>query len=216
MFDIILFDLDGTLSDSGPGITRCVAKALAHFGIHKEPHELTAFVGPPPTDLFQSDYGLTFDQAMEAMEIFRSRFSVKGILENAPYPDIPELLKELHGLGKRLCVATSKPRVYAQHILEKDGLAQYFEIIMGSELSGERVEKAAVINELLQHLGDNPDTKARMVMVGDRKYDVIGAKAFGLRCIGVEYGYAESGELQSAGADFCVPTVDALRQLLIT
>lgn len=215
MFDIILFDLDGTISDSGSGITRCISAALSHFGIHKEPAELTAFVGPPPMELFLSDYGMTPHEAKKAMNLFRERFSENGILENAPYPGIPELLYDLKAAGKTLCLATSKPRVYARRILEKDGLSEHFHIIMGSELNGERVEKAEVIDALLGMLGQAGREKSRMVMVGDRKYDVRGAKSHGLACIGVGYGYAEPGELHEAGADYFAPTVASLRELLL-
>ena len=215
MFDTILFDLDGTLSDSGIGITKCAAAALSHFGIHKEPSELTAFVGPPPVELFTSEYNMTDEQAEVAMGVFRKRFSEKGILENAPYPGVKELLQDLHMAGKKLCLATSKPRIYAQRILETDGLAEYFDIIMGSELNGERAHKADVIKEVLRLLNKD-NASARLVMVGDRKYDVHGAKSFGLPCIGVGYGYADPGELQEAGADYCAHTIDDLRALLLS
>jgi len=215
MFETILFDLDGTLSDSGIGITKCAAAALAHFGIHKNPSELTAFVGPPPTELFTEKYGMTDEQSAVAMGMFRKRFSEKGILENAPYPGVKELLRDLHTAGKRLCLATSKPRIYAQRILETDGLAGYFDIIMGSELSGERAKKTDVIKEVLRLLSETDTPISGAVMVGDRKYDVLGAKSCGLPCIGVGYGYADPGELQASGADYYAPTIEDLRALLL-
>lgn len=215
MFEIILFDLDGTLSDSGYGITRCAAAALSHFGIEREPDELTCFVGPPPTDLFQEKYGLSFEDAQTAMKIFRNRFAEKGILENRPYDGIPELLRDLHAAGRRIALATSKPRVYAKEILGRDGIDSYFELIMGSELNGDRVEKVEVIKEAIKQLNISDSKMDKVVMVGDRKYDILGARALGLRSIGVDYGYAEPNELKDAGADYCVPTVESLRALLL-
>ena len=215
MFETILFDLDGTLSDSGIGITKCAAAALAHFEIYKEPSELTAFVGPPPMELFTEKYGLSNEQAAVAMSVFRKRFAEKGILENAPYPGVKELLHDLKKAEKKVCLATSKPRIYAQRILETDGLAEYFDIIMGSELSGERAKKSDVIREVLRLLAEAGIPSSEIVMVGDRKYDVHGAKSFGLPCIGVGYGYADPGELDEAGVDYYVPTIDDLRAILL-
>lgn len=214
MFDTILFDLDGTLSDSADGITRCVDYALSHFDIHLSQQELTMFVGPPLMDMFL-EIGLTAEQAQTALRLFRERFQTKGIFENSVYPGIPEMLRALHAAGRRLAVATSKPEPFAVEILRRYGVDSCFTVIAGSLFDGSRDTKTQVLQEALRQLNVTEAQKDRLVMVGDRKYDVEGAAELGLRCIGVGYGYAEPDELQMAGADFYVPTVAALQALLM-
>lgn len=198
-YDVILFDLDGTLTDSAEGIVNCAEYALNAMGITEpDRSRLLRFIGPPLVDSFMDFYGMSREDALKAVALYRERFPVKGIFENRVYEGIPEALDMLKKAGKRLAVATSKPEVYAKRILEHFELAKYFEVVTGAELSGERNAKSEVIEECLKRLG-NPD-KGTVLMVGDRKHDVIGAKACGVDCAGVKFGYAEENELENAGA----------------
>lgn len=208
----VLFDLDGTVADNGEGICKSAQYALDWFGIHHEPLEnLRRFVGPPLQESFQVLYGFSPEEAKVAVEKYRERYRVKGVYENKLYPGIPALLEELSRRAV-VCLATSKPEVFSRKILEMGGVLPYFTRAVGSELDGRRTDKAEVIQEVLRQLG-NPD-RAQAVMVGDRKHDILGARACGVESIGVEYGFAPERELEEAGADHIVPTVEALRGLL--
>ena len=208
----VLFDLDGTVADNGEGICKSAQYALDWFGIHHEPVEnLRRFVGPPLQESFQVLYGFSPEKAKAAVEKYRERYRVKGVYENKLYPGIPALLEELSRRAV-VCLATSKPEVFSRKILEMGGVLPCFTRVVGSELDGRRTDKAEVIREVLRQLG-NPD-RAQAVMVGDRKHDILGAKACGVESIGVEYGFAPERELEEAGADHIVPTVEALRGLL--
>lgn len=212
MWKTVLFDLDGTLTDSAPGITNAVSYALAHYGIREDPQNLMEFVGPPLTDSLRDVYGFDLDKAMEAVGVFREYFNEKGWLENAPYPGIEDLLRDLKAAGLKLMVATSKPEVMAVRILNHFGLAKYFYHISGAPLDSEEgSRKSAVIRNALGHL----DSPAGAVMVGDRRHDVAGARETGLPCIGVLYGYGGRAELEQAGADFIAEDLAALKALLL-
>lgn len=210
MANYVLFDLDGTLTDPKEGITRCVQYALRKFGIEADCDELVAFIGPPLQASFQTFYGLSEEESARALAYYRERFSVTGLFENKLYPAIPGVLKELRRRGKTLAVATSKPTVYSVRICEKFGLSQYFDHIIGSELDGTRVEKADVIREALRVLGCTAD---EVVMIGDRKFDILGAHECGLKAVGVRYGYAGENELENAGADVIVSRPEDLLSL---
>lgn len=213
MWNTILFDLDGTLTDSAPGITNSVAYALAHFGIHEEPGDLLKFVGPPLNESMAEFYGFSPEQTAEAITVFREYFVEKGWCENAPYPGIEALLRDLRAAGLRLMVATSKPEVQAVRILKHFGLADYFERICGAPPGNEDgARKAAIIHRALSYVSN--DT-ASVVMVGDRRHDVAGAHETGLPCVGVLYGYGGREELEKAGADFIVEDIAELKALLL-
>lgn len=216
MYSIILFDLDGTLIDPKEGITKSVQYALTHFGI-EEPdlNHLTRFIGPPLKQSFMTYYNFDETTSQIAIEKYRERFSTIGIFENNVYRGIQDMLSELQQMGKILAVATSKPQVYAEKILEKYDLQQYFQVVIGSELDGTRSNKADVIEEVFKRLNVTPETKKETIMVGDRKHDILGAKACGIHSIGVEFGYAEVNELNIAGADFIVSSVNELKNLLV-
>ena len=206
----VLFDLDGTLTDSGEGIINCAALALAHFGLPiPDREEMRTFVGPPLKDSFLR-HGVKPEQVDEAIRVYRSRYVPIGKLENAPYPGIRELLEALKGQGLRLYVATSKPEEMAAEILEHFDLSQYFEKICGATLDGSRGSKEAVIRYLLERTGEQD-----CVMVGDTKFDVLGAAALGIPTIGVAWGYGKVEDMQSAGATAIVHTPEQLRELLL-
>ncbi len=211
MIKYVLFDLDGTLTNPKEGITKCVQHALRHFGIEKECDELVSFIGPPLTEQFMAYAGLTAEEAVEAVRIYRERFAPIGLFENEIYPGILNMLEELKKQGKVIALATSKPTVFATKIVEKYGIAPYLDYLSGSELDGTNVEKAAVIRNAMAALGATPE---ETVIVGDRMHDAEGARENGIRCIGVSYGFAAEGELEDAGVKVIANTPDELSEIL--
>jgi len=206
----ILFDLDGTLTDSGEGIMNCAVYALSHFGISApSENELRTFVGPPLTESF-SRFGVPEDQLSEAVRIYRSRYIPIGKFENHPYPGIRELLEKLKADGHELFVATSKPEAISVEILEHFDLARYFDMICGASTDFSRNSKEAVIAHLLDGCG----AREHAVMVGDTAYDVIGARAHGIPTIGVSWGYGQVADMEKAGAAAIAYTMDELYTLL--
>ena len=206
----ILFDLDGTLTDSGEGIMKCAQLALEHFGIHVEDYRtLRSFVGPP-LDLMFIRHGVPADKTDEAIAVYRRRYLTVGKFENFPYPGIPEMLRKLKELGFRLYVATSKPEATSVEILEHFGLTRYFNMICGATFDGSRSSKADVIAYLLDLNGRAEE----VIMVGDTAFDVTGAKAHGIPCIGVAWGYGEVADMEQAGAAAIAHSVDELFKLL--
>ncbi|MCD2491123.1 HAD family hydrolase [Lacrimispora sp. NSJ-141] len=216
MAQIILFDLDGTLTDPKEGITRCVQYGMEALG-YAEPDldRLTPFIGPPLKDMFMEYCGFEPEQADEAVKKYRERFSEKGMYENEIYEGIEDMLRTLKESGRRLGVATSKPWVFAEPILRHFGILDYFEFVTGSELSGERVQKSEVIEEALRRFGAGPEDKGNVFMVGDRKHDIFGALKAGVVSVGVTYGYGGYEELSQAGAGHIVDTVEELTELLL-
>lgn len=192
----ILFDLDGTLTDSGEGIINCVIYALEHFGLPIPSREsLRYFVGPPLHASFIKQ-GVPAHRAEEAVAVYRERYIPTGKFENTPYPGIRELLEALKAQGHTLYVATSKPEQMSVDILEHFDLAGYFDRICGATMDTSRTNKEAVIQYLLERSG----RAGNMVMVGDTKFDVLGAKAHGIPTIGVSWGYGEVSDMLEAGA----------------
>ena len=215
MNSYLLFDLDGTLTNPKEGITKCVQYALRAFGI-EEPDldRLTPFIGPPLRQSFIDFYQFSEDQAITAVEKYRERFSTTGLFENVLYLGIPTMLQALQKQGQILAVASSKPTVFVRQILEHFQLAQYFQVIEGSNLDGSRVEKKEVISTVLQQLGNPPIQQ--VIMVGDRIYDVRGAAELGIACVGVRFGFAAPGELENSGAIYLADTVSDLQQYLLS
>ena len=213
-YQTILFDLDGTLTDPGEGITRSVAYALESFGIHVPDRKvLYPFIGPPLLDSFMEFYGFSEKDARQAIEKYREYFGRQGIFENELYPGVPEALEQLKKAGARLVLATSKPEPYAKEILEHFHLMGYFDFLSGSQLDGTRSKKGEVIAHALHHCGKGPAEKA--LMVGDRKHDVQGALENHIPCAGVLYGYGSRDEFQAAGATYIVDTLKELEELLL-
>lgn len=215
--DYVLFDLDGTLTDPKQGITKCVQYALQSFGI-EEPDldKLEPFIGPPLKGSFQEFYGFDDEKADQAVEKYRERFRDVGIFENEIYRGIPEMLKKLKMRGLHLGVASSKPTVYVEKILEHFRIREYFEVVVGSELDGTRVEKSEVVQEALRRFFPNGNIqKHKVFMVGDRKFDVEGARQVGVESVGVSFGYGSMEELMGAHADYIVRSVEELRRFLL-
>lgn len=215
-YQYLLFDLDGTITDPKVGITTCVQYALEHFGIHEPDNDkLEPFIGPPLQDSFEQFYHMDAESAKQAVAKYRERFQTVGLYENEIYDGMADLLKTLKEGGCRLAVASSKPTVFVKKILEHFDVVQYFDVVVGSELDGSRAKKEEVVQEALRQLDPKGQVSSgQMVMIGDRYFDVQGAKAHHLDSIGVAYGYAAEGELQQAGATFVVDTVQQLKELL--
>lgn len=244
MFRYILFDLDGTLTDPKEGICKSVQYALSKFDINEpDLDNLTQFIGPPLTDSFKKYYDMDDKQCKEAVSFYRERFSTVGLYENKLYPGIPELLDTLKDKGAFIAIASSKPTVFIEKILKYFHIDQYFDVVVGSELDGTRGKKEEVVKEALQRLKQldlasaheidgfnvNDDGTPRVdliydttldytntAMVGDRHFDIHGAKEFGIYPIGVSYGYAEKGELKAAGASSIVKDTKSLLKVLLT
>ena len=206
----IFFDLDGTLTDSGEGIINCAIVALEHFGLPVPDRQtLRVFVGPPLDETFMK-FGVPADKTDEAIAVYRSRYVPIGKFENHPYPGIRQMLETLKNHGHRLFVATSKPEGMSGEILEKFGLAQYFERICGATLDGSRSHKADVIRYLMEQVSG----VSTPMMVGDTAYDVIGAKEHGIPTIGVSWGYGAVEDMVKAGAAAIADTPQQLLELL--
>ena len=206
----ILFDLDGTLTDSGEGIINCASLALRHFGLPVPDREaMRVFVGPPLRDMFFK-FGVPADRLDEAVEVYRSRYIPIGKFENTPYPGIHDLLAKLRQEGHKLYVATSKPEQMSMDILNKFELTPYFDLLAGATLDGSRDTKADVIAYLLEQIGPQAET----VMIGDTIYDVVGANAHGIPTIGVSWGYGSVTEMEEAGAKAIAHTMDELHDLI--
>lgn len=212
-FETILFDLDGTLTDPGLGITNSVMFALERFGIHESDRQkLYPFIGPPLWDSFMRFYGMSREEADRAVTVYREYYADRGLFENTVYPGIPQMLEELRAQGKTLAVATSKPEGFSVKILEHFGLAKFFDRIAGASMDQSRSRKADVIRYALSEL---PQADPRTtVMVGDREHDVLGAREVGLPCVGVLYGYGDRPELEAAGALSIAENVEALKNFL--
>lgn len=202
-FDTLLFDLDGTLTDSTEGIVRCLEYALERMGFDI-PEDTNKFLGPPLYRSFAEFCGMNEEQVNEAVRIFRERYSTVGLFENRVYEGVPEMLKRLRDGGKRIMVATSKPEVYAVRIFDRFGLSQFFEIVGGANINGTRNDKNEVIEYVLGKAGISD--RSSVLMIGDRRQDVIGAHKTGLKCMGILWGFGSIEELTEAGADFIAET----------
>lgn len=209
----ILFDLDGTLTDSQEGITKAVEYALNYFGIEvADRSELNVFIGPPLAESFMKYYGFSEEKALEGVKKYREYYNVKGKFENAVYEGIPAVLERLNDAGKILFVATSKPEFYARQIIEHFNLSGYFAGIYGATMDGSRVNKDEVIRYALQENGITD--LHEVIMVGDREHDIIGAKKCGLEAIGVLFGFGSREELETNGAAAIAETAAQLGDLL--
>lgn len=206
----ILFDLDGTLTDSGEGIINCVSLTLQHYGIPLPPRDnLRVFVGPPLHKTF-SDFGIPKDQLDEAVVYYRKFYNIDGKFQNYPYPGIIELLTRLKSEGHKLYVATSKPEHTSKEILEKFNMTQYFEAIVGSIADGDHDSKADVISRVLERSGRDTE----IIMVGDTVFDVTGANAHNIPTIAVGWGFGSIDDMCAAGAKIVVYTMDDLYKAL--
>jgi phosphoglycolate phosphatase len=205
----ILFDLDGTLTDSGPGIRNAVRHALKRYGIKEnDENNLNRFIGPPLYDSFIRFYGIDEKEAEKGENYFREYYRDIGIFENSVYDGIEKCLKDLIGGGAKLYIATSKPDFMAEKVLSHFDLKKYFTAVAGADIENGRRTKSAVLEMLLS---DHPEINSEnAVMVGDREHDIFGASNFGIKGIGVLWGYGSKAELENSGADFIANTPQEL------
>lgn len=212
-YEYIFFDLDGTLTDPGEGITNSVAYALKKYGIENtDRSELYPFIGPPLYDSFMKYYGFSRGEAEQAVEYYREYYRDKGIFENRLYYGIEECLENLKSSGKRLFVATSKPKIFAEKILNYFKIDKYFFEVSGATLDGSLIEKGDIIRLVLEK---HNLPKESVLMIGDRSFDVLGAKEQGIASAGVLWGYGSKEELETAGADYVFERVEDIENFLL-
>lgn len=213
MYQTIIFDLDGTLTDSSLGIVNSICYALEKMTIPlPDRNDLLEFIGPPLQESFAKYFQLSAKDCQVAVSLYRQYFSQKGIFENQLYPDVVEVLKNLKSAGKELILATSKPEIFANQILEHFDIHHYFSVIAGASLDGQRSKKADVIRYALDQ-ADIQDTRI-CLMVGDREHDIHGAQANQIDAVGVLYGFGNQEELEEAGATYIMEQLQDLSTLL--
>ncbi|MBU5308300.1 HAD family hydrolase [Clostridioides mangenotii] len=212
-FEVILFDLDGTLTDPKEGITKSIQYSLESFGIEEDRSNLVKFIGPPLHDTFKIDYGFDDEKVIQAVDKFREYFKEKGLYENKIYPGIESIIKKLYNSGKKISLATSKPTIFAEKILNNFNIHKYFDNIIGSNLDGTRSDKEEVIRFVLNKYKDVD--KNNIVMVGDRKYDIVSANKIGISSLGVLYGYGDLKEIQESEPNYIAESVEKLEKILV-
>ncbi len=213
-YHTLIFDLDGTISDSHPGITRSAQYALDHYGIHIEDlSQLKYFVGPPLDETFSRDFGFEGQRLQDIINKYREYFQTKGYTQQEPYAGALEMIKDLHASGATLAVATSKPTKFADIIVKGYGVRDCFKTFTGSTMDRSRIHKTDVLTYLISQL-DNQD-KSGMVMIGDREHDLMAAKACGIDAIGVLYGYGSREELDAHDPVYLADDIAGLREYLL-
>ncbi|MCF0241802.1 MAG: HAD family hydrolase [Treponema sp.] len=213
---VLLFDLDGTLTNPAKGITNSFIHALKYFGLEIPPYEkLLTFIGPPLIDTFKTQFGFDDEKAKLGVIKYREYFADKGLFENEVYDGIIELLEKLKESGYRLFIATSKPEVYSKRIAERFGFSKYFEKICGSNLDETRSKKSEVISYTLECACISESEKSKVIMIGDRHHDIDGAKETGIDCCGVLFGYGSKEELENAGANYIAESVSNLEEFFL-
>lgn len=216
MYNYILFDLDGTLTDPKVGITECVRYSLPFVGIDPpETDSLLGFIGPPLVDSYMKYFDLSKEQSLFALEKYRERFSAVGMFENSLYDGIPQMLSSLFSAGKTLAVASLKPEPFVKKILAHFDIEKYFSAICGSDFEGKKHTKFQIISEALNKLDVAKEHLSEVLMVGDRENDILGAKEAGIHSAGVRFGYAFPGELEAAGATHILSAPEEITQIVL-
>lgn len=211
MYKFVLFDFDGTVYDTVEGITKSVQYALKKHGIEAELNELRCFAGPPLVEKFMEVYSVSEAQAKQLVADFRERYKPIGLFECQVFPGIKELLEKLRARGVKTGITTMKPQEHAETLLGREGMLELFDVIYGSSLAQTETKQQLVLRAMDTLGADKADT----VLVGDTKYDILGAHAVGVEAIGVRYGYAAENELEAAGADCIVEDMAELEKLLL-
>lgn len=216
-YQYILFDLDGTITESGPGIMNSVSYAAEKMGRKSIDNEiLKKFMGPPLMESMQKYLGMSESEAAKAVAYYREYYAPKGIFETSVYDGLTDTLKKLKEHGKILAMATSKPEKFAKQIAEKFAFAEYFTGIYGASMNETRTKKADVIHYALDSLHIKKEEYHKVLMVGDRHHDIIGAKENGLKSMGVLYGYGDRTELEAAGADYIAETATEIADIILS
>ncbi len=212
MYRFIMFDLDGTLTDSGRSVISCVEHALKHFGYTDQPMDkLRTFIGPSLHDSFIREYGMNEQDCEKAIALYRKEYESEKMYDVDIYEGVPQLLKDLKENGFVSYVITSKPLIFSEKILERIGLAQYFEHIVGPEIGDNSSDKKRLIEKAVAEFGLK---KQECIMIGDTKFDILGACGAGIDSIGVTYGYGKEEELKESGATYIVPDTKAVAEIL--
>lgn len=215
-YTIALFDLDGTITDSGPGIINSIRYALEKYRLPvPEEKVLRTFIGPPLKEQFQAVCGLSEEESARMVEAYREYYTEKGIFENSVYRGVPEMLERLKGAGVRILMATAKPEKFARRIAEHFDFAKYFEFIGGACMDGGRTDKYEVIEYVIDQCGISEEERKRAVMIGDRSHDMIGAGKAGIHSLGILYGYGDREELEAAGAELIADTPEEACTLIL-
>ena len=213
-YEVVIFDLDGTLTDSKLGITKSIQYALKKYGLDIENlDELIKFIGPPLMESFSKYYLFSEKKSREALEYYREYYTKKGMFENAVYHGIETLLKQLKIQGEILCVATVKPTKFTEIILKHFKLIKYFDIVIGSEFDGSRSSKTELIKEVIEQSKVN--SLSKFIMVGDREQDIIGARENGISVAAVTYGYGAKEELENLKPDYLAQSILELSNILL-
>ncbi len=213
-FELVLFDFDGTIADSAEGILNCVEYALDKHNIPVgDRSRLNFFIGPPLYTSFNHLYGLEGEQCDEIVETYRERYNTQGVFEFTLYDGIVDLVKELKENGIKVGIASAKPRVFIHRMLEKSGIDNIFDTIEGTDLENHNADKTFIIKKAMKNMEiDDNDVVA---MVGDRHYDINGAKKADVTSVGVLYGYGTQDELKDAGADYLAGNIEELKKILL-
>ena len=214
-YDLILFDVDGTLTDSGEGITKSVQYTLEKYGIiEPDLNNLRKFIGPPLIDSFMKYYGFSKEESVRARNIFNERYQPIGWMENRPYDGIEAVLDELQKAGIMMGVATSKPEGVANKVLEYFDLKKYFSVICAAPNNGLNGEKPGRIRAAIEEARTLGCEAKNVIMVGDTRFDVLGAHECGIPCVGVTWGFAVDGEFEACDTEFVVDTMEELLNIL--
>lgn len=212
-YDTIVFDLDGTITASDLGITNSIKYALNYFGIKKDNDSLKRHIGPALSVTFREYLGEDEEKIQLAIKKYREYYvDHGGMLENKVYDGVEETLKEIKNRGKKIILASSKPMVFCEKILKHFNLDKYFDFIGGSNLDETRCKKVEVIAYSLQNIGKAPNKN--VLMVGDREYDILGAKELGLDSVGVLFGYGDKTELEKANATYIIQRMTDLLEIV--
>lgn len=213
MYKYVLFDLDGTLTDSAPGIINCIKYACGKMGLLIPSDEvLLSFVGPPLKDMMAKVFSLSDSDSEKMVAFYRERFSTVGLFENSVYPGVTDMLKRVKDQGLKTALATSKPKVFAERICDKFGLVKYLDVLEGSLLSGEKVKKEDVMRSALFALGAD---REKSIMVGDRSFDIEAAKKLKTDSLAVTYGYAEEGEIRGSCPTYTASTPEEAADIIL-
>lgn len=212
---LYLFDFDGTVVDSAPGVTKCAQIAMVRMGFPEYPlEELRSFMGPPLTYSFKNLTHMSEEEADQAVVYFRERYREYGKLECSVFPGIPALLEKLRHAGHRIAVASAKPEPFVREIMDHFGILAYFDQVVGASMDERSADKAANIRHAIE-LAGYADRMDEVWMIGDRKYDMEGARQVGIKAVGVLYGYGTQEELEASGADVIAGTVKDLEEMLL-
>lgn len=215
-YKIAIFDLDGTITDSGSGIINSIRYALEKYGLPvPEEKVLRTFIGPPLKEQFQAVCGLNEEESARMVEAYREYYTEKGIFENSVYSGVPEMLEQMKEAGVRILMATAKPEKFAKRIAEHFNFAKYFEFIGGACMDGRRTDKYEVIEYVIDQCGISEEERKRAIMIGDRSHDMIGAGKAGLHSLGILYGYGDRGELEAADAEMIAETPEEVCELIL-